>query len=62
MKKEKEVYNVSLVHKQFLSICKVMETVVNIQTGWTMDGPIHIALTHGKQTMTLTVSMTDDEK
>ena len=62
MKKEKEVYNVGLVHKQFQSICKVMETVVNIQTGWTMDGPIQIVLTHGNQTMTLTVSLTDDEK
>ncbi len=62
MKKEKEVYSVGLVHKQFQSICKVMETVVDMQSGWFMDGPIRIALTHGKQTMTLTVTPADESK
>ncbi len=56
-----ETYNVNLVEKQFQSICKVMKTVVNIQSGARMDGPIRIVLTHGKQTMALTVTMTDDE-
>jgi len=57
----KQTYNVHLVEKQFQSICKVMKTVVNIQSGSMMDGPIRIVLTHGKQTMALTVSLTDDD-
>lgn len=55
----KETYNVKLIEKQFRSVCSVMETVLTTTSSATMEGPIRIALTHGKQTMTLTMSKDD---
>jgi len=59
---KKEVYNVRLIETQFKSMSKVMKAVVQMPTldGRTMEGPISVSLTHGKQTMTLTMSKNDD--
>lgn len=55
----KETYNVKLLEQQFKSMGKVMNTVIGTAYSGTMEGPIRIALTHGKQTMTLTMSKDD---
>ncbi len=57
---KKEVYNVKLIEKQFKSMSKVMKMIVETPFGSTMDGPISVTLTHGQQTMTLTMSKNDD--
>ncbi len=57
---KKEVYNVRLIEKQFKSMSKVMKAVTESQAGWTIEGPIRVSLTHGEQTMTLTMSKNDD--
>lgn len=58
----KEVYNVRLIEKQFKSMSKVMKAITETPNGWTMEGPISVTLTHGQQTMTLTMSKNDHDQ
>lgn len=57
---KKEVYNVRLVEKQFKSMSKVMKAITEMHREWLIEGPIRVSLTHGQQTMTLTMSKNDD--
>ncbi len=54
----KETYNVKLLEKQFKSMSKVMKAVLRtpLDGEEEIEGPIRVSLTHGEQTMTLTMS------
>ncbi len=59
---KKEVYNIRLIEKQFKSMSKVMKAITETPSGGTMEGPISVTLTHGQQTMTLTMSKNDHDQ